>query len=306
MKRLLSLLLTLLLVLAVFSACSGSKTGETAPVGTSAPQTEPASSEPGEPEPSAAEPFSPVTLLDNDVCAFTVTAVETDEIWGFQVKLRCENRTDASQMFMAPAVSCRGWVISTDWVQMVSAGETRESEFNVFPSALARCGLEQVDECRIHLVVRNPDSYLSEPFADEELVFYPTGLTAEEIAPAGDPPVLQDAAVNVGEEGLYRFYICGSETDTIWPYNLIVCLENDSDRDLTFIWRDVSVSGVGVDLWFNIDVPAGLRTCFLTYFDEDTMAANNIAAIEQVDLTLLVKEKDTNNTLATEEIHYQR
>lgn len=291
MKRLLPLLLAVLMLLA---ACSG----DPAPTTTAAPPptTAPETSAPAETEAPA---FSPLTLLDTENCAFTVTNITLDDVWGYTFQVCCENRSDATLLFQLPEASCRGWFLIPDCTVMVSAGETKDTDFNIWPSDLERCGLDSLDELQLRLTVRNSDSFSAEPIADERFTLYPTGLSAQEIGPSPAHKEWDDEVI-YAENGDFTFSICGRDENNIWTYNLTLYIENKSERALTFSWKDVSVNYVEADPWFYYTVPAGLKTCFNLYFNEDDMKAKEIDAIRSVDFTLVVTPADSFEELFRE------
>ena len=318
MKRMLPLLLILLLV---FSACSSSK-----PAATGTATTEPASpvqttavpessaqptdaplvssTPPRQTEPSETTPVFPLKLMENDACALSVVDVGMDEIWGLQVKLSCENKSENTQLFTLLSASCRGWQLNADWFTQVNAGETKESEFNVFPYYLDLCGLDRVDECRMHIQVQDYDSFTGELFADETVVFSPTGLDHTQFSPApARMPGAEDSVLLDNEQ--LRFSICGTETDSLQPYNLIVYYQNKTNGDLAVAWQDVRVNGTDANFWNTQVLPAGLQGWALVYFDEDTMKNNGVTAIETVDLTLAVMDPLTNEELSKQSFSYQ-
>ena len=323
MKHILPILLVLALLL---TACASSAqpadtqsasqvpteapSPSSAPVRTDAPAPEstvPASTRREEPTTQpptqTPAPLFPQTLLDNEFCSVTVMDAGMSEIWGFSVNLRCENKTDHAQLYTLPAAACRGWQLNTDWLATVNAGETKDSELHVFPADLARCGLEDVDECRLHLELQDYDSFSNEVLADEWLVFYPTGMSPEKIAPAptrtpqaGDVVLLDDECVS--------FTLCGTEPDTIWPYHVIVSYENKTDRDFSFTLQDVTVNGIDANLWLDQVMPAGLKGCRPVYFDEETMKNNGVERVKQVDGTLVIRDSVTMETYFTQDFSY--
>ena len=316
MKRILPILLILLFML---SACSAAAQPGESQAGSQAesqaesrqsvasePGPDPAatlpadSADPGAPEPVSAYPLQ---LLDNEVCTVTVLDAGISEIWGFTVKLRCVNKTQHAQLYVLPAVACRGWQLNTDWLMTLGAGESKESEFHVFPADLARCGLEQVDECRLHLEVQDYDSFSGEVLTDEWLVFYPTGMSPEAITPAPARTLDPTDAVLVDDERV-SFTVCGVELDTLWPYNVVVSYENKTDKDLSFSWQDVTVNGTDANLWLTRVMPAGLKGSCLIYFDEETMKSNGVERVEQVNGTLVVRDPATMEVCFTQDFSY--
>lgn len=308
MKRILPILLILVLALSACSAAAQPGESQTASQHTAASDRSPDPAEtlpadsgnPGAPEPPSAYPLQ---LLDNEVCTVTVLDAGISEIWGFTVKLRCVNKTQHAQLYVLPAASCRGWQLNADWMMTLDAGASKESEFNVFPADLARCGLEQVDECRLHLEVQDYDSFSGEVLSDEWLVFYPTGMSPEAITPAPARTLTPTDTVLLDNERV-SFTLCGTETDTIWPYNVIASYENKSDKDLSFSWQDVTVNGTDANLWLTRGMPAGLKGACLIYFDEETMRSNGVERIEQLNGTLVVRDPVTMETYFTQEFSY--
>ena len=294
--RLLPLLLALLTLL---SACSGEPAASTA-ASTTAPETQAESTAPAETEAPA---FQPLHLLDREDCAFTVTDITVDEVWGYTFHVRCENRTEGSRFFQIPTASCRGWLLSADCSLIVGAGQTADSDFNIWPSDLARCGMESLDELRFRLSVTDPDNYGAGPIVSEDYVIYPTGLTEQELGPS---PVHQpwESETRFADTEQFLFAICGQDPDNIWTYNLTLYIENKAEQDLTFSWKDVEVNGQEADPWFYYTVPAGLKACFNLYFSDEDMQAKGIEALEDVSFTLVVTPADSFQELYRETYRY--
>lgn len=290
-------LLPLLLLLLILSACSG---GGTTPTAAKAPETTLPETE--APVTTEAPVFEPVVLLDGEGCAFTLTDVTLDEVWGYTFYFLCENRSDFTQLFQIPEASCQGWLLTPDWMQSVSPGETRETHFNIWLSDLARCELESLEELNFRLTVRDFDNYGTEPFADERLRLSPADLVTEQLKPG--PTQIAGPEQVIADNDLFTFTIRGRDEDNIWTYNLNLYIENKSEQDLVFSWQDVQVNGVPADPWLYCTVPAGLRTCFNLYFNEDDMQAKEIDAIKTVDFRLKVTPTDSFSALYSEAHSY--
>lgn len=293
------LLPLLLAVLMLLSACSGEPAASTA-ASTAAPETRAESTAPQETEAPA---FQPVTLLDTESCAFTVTDITVDDVWGYTFQVRCENRTEHSLFFQIPTASCRGWLLTADCSLIVGAGETADSDFNIWPSDLARCEMETLDELRFRLSVTDPDNYSAGPVAETDCVLYPTGLTEQELGPSPVHREWEHEAVCADTED-FLFAVCGQDADNIWTYNLTLYIENKSQQDLTFSWKDVEVNGQEADPWFYYTVPAGLKACFNLYFNEDEMKAKEIESLDFVGFTLVVTPADSFQELYREVFGY--
>lgn len=321
MKRILPLLLILLLALSACSDSTPAVSGTAAATEPVASQTEaapdtstqavelpvvsstpPAQTEPTEPTEPAA--LFPRKLLENDACVLSVTDVSMDEIRGFTVMLSCENKTDSAQLFTLVSASCRGWELNADWFAQVDAGQTVESAFNVFPGDLARCGLSQVDECRMQIQVQNYDSFTGELFADESVVFSPTGLDPAQLSPAPARTPGPEDSVLLDDERL-TVSVCGGESDPSQPFMLVLYYQNKSGEDLAVSWQDVTVNGTDANFWLTKVLPAGLQGWTLICFDEQTLRNSGISSIDTVELTLAVKDPVTQEEFYSQSCSYQ-
>lgn len=282
MKRILPLFLLLALLLPLLTACG------------TEPETKPLETVP---------PFQETVLLENELCALTVTDVTVDEIWGLLMKVHCENKTDAAVFFNMKNPRCQGWVLNSDWVQEVGPRESLDSEFNVFAVELQRCGLSRVDEIRFRLVMTPSESEDGTPLMSEEVAFSPTGADLGKL----DPLPLRKTGkkdVELVNSGSAVFTVCGTEANDNWPYNLILYMYNKTDRDLSFTWRDISVNGVSTNPWFFRTVPAGCQSSMLVYFNEDIMKENGVEQIEKVEFTLVLQDPETYETLEQYQCSY--
>ena len=93
-------LLTLCLLLSGCRPALPEATIQTPPATTQVPTTQTPTTQPPQ--------FPETVLTDNDYCTVTVTGIDPDDLFGYSLKLRLENKTDRELMFSLRRVSVNG------------------------------------------------------------------------------------------------------------------------------------------------------------------------------------------------------
>lgn len=288
--RLMCLMLTMLLVL---TACgSNSEVPETTTVPTTAETTEATQVETIMEETSVAtEPSEDggerMVIVDNELCSFTITGMEADSLWGYTVKVQCENKTsDQTLMFAWEDVSIEGYMADPFWAAEVAAGKTSNEEITFFQEDLDEINAGEVDQIEFRLRIYDAEDWSADALVDETHVLYPTGLSAEEI-------VYPERTQTEGEQVFadtqdYQFVILSVEPDNFWGYTLKCYLENNTDTTLMFSWEDVSVNGLMIDSFWAQEVAAGKRAYGEISFFSTDFEDNGITDVEEIEFKLQI------------------
>ena len=259
------------------------------PADSQAPETKP--DEPG-------KVFEPVVLIDNEVCTVRALSAEHEEVWGLQVKLSCENKSETNLLFSLDQCTINGYFVEPGWIQQVNAGETRESEFNIFESEMERCGFERVDELRFRLLAKDMDHYGVTPLAEEQISLYPTGKTPDQIVIR--PRELQDTDHPVTADDRFSFVITGVDPEGFWGHTLYLYLENNTDQPLAFTWKDVEVNGAPVEPNWVYELPAGMYGYTFLSISREELAAAEVANPNDYNFLLNVYDAKTYEDLFAE------
>ena len=84
----------------------------------------PSNTEASESVVTSAESAAPAetVLVDNDDITVVLTDTDPDDMFGYVLKLRLENKTDKTLMYAAENVSVNGFMVEPLFAQTVSAG----------------------------------------------------------------------------------------------------------------------------------------------------------------------------------------
>ena len=264
----------------------------------------PAAEEPApvEPEPEAPEAktsgvsirrgftWKPQTLVDKDECVFTVTSVDPNGAWGYDVNVECVNKTDANLTFSIDDSSVNGFMIEPYWFLTVEAGATEESTITFYASDLQRSGITDVEEVEFKLTVYNSDDWSAEDIVNDMYAVYPTGLAPKDVVYPGRT-VTEDDIVVVDSDDLL-FVITQIDADNFWGYTLDYYLENRTDKNLRVFWDDVSVNGYMCDPYWGTGLGAGKRQCAEISFSTSAFELAGITSVDEIEFQMIAYDND--------------
>ena len=163
-------------------------------------------------------------IVDDENCTFTITKAEDDKIWGFTLKVFCENKTeDKTLMFAIGNASVNGYMVDPAWAEEVAPGKKSNGEVTFSSSAFEDIGITAADEVIFSLRVYDSENWGDDAFVDDTFTIYPTGLTADEVT-YPDRRTTSTEQVVVDNDDV-TFVILDSEVDDIWGYTLHCFIE---------------------------------------------------------------------------------
>lgn len=299
MKKYLALAFAAMMLL-TFAAC-GSQSAAPTEAPTEAAVTEPAVSETAAAETEVPETEAPTeaateapavelegtVLVNNENCAFSVSAINENDHLGMTLEATCVNKTDKDLFFTWNTVSVCGYLYDPLWSQEVAPGETVNSTVYIDTYQLEQLGITSVDVMEFTLYVFDRNDFLAEPFVNDVFTIYPTGLTADTVflpqraSVAGEQVITGDGDVD---------FIIESYTDTAGNFTLRCYLGNNSDDVLVFAWENVLVNGAPIDPMWAQEIPAGKRAYGeITFFSGD-LESQSIDTVEEIEFTLLITD----------------
>lgn len=296
MKRFLTLLLCVAMLLS-FAACGSSE--EPAPTAAIA-ATQPAATAAATAAPTDAPTEAPaalpdlapqiIQLVDNDAVSVHITSVKNNEHLGMQLGIQCVNKTDRTLMFSWDMVSVCGFMYDPLWAEEVAPGKTLNSTVDFDTYALEQMGIASVDEISFTLRIFDSENWMEKPLVQENCTIYPTGLNAETVRFPARPETA--GQVVVAEDENARFVIEWADAEDASEYTVYVYMENKTDRNLMYAWDMVSVNDMMVDPFWATVVAAGKRACAEVVFYRSDLADNGIEDVENIEFTLIVSDYD--------------
>ena len=88
-----------------------------------------------------------------------VTGYDPDSMWGFELKLYCENKTDKTLMFAVEDASVNGYMMDPGFATEVAAGKKENTEMTWFTDDLETNGVESVEDIEMKIHVYDSDDW---------------------------------------------------------------------------------------------------------------------------------------------------
>ena len=151
-----------------FAACGGAAEENTSPdtqaTTPSTQETTPSTQAPSE-KPEQTQPqkenFKEIVLVDNDDVTVKVTGIEEDTMFGFELNVFLENKTDKELMFTVDGVSINGFMCDPFWADPVAAGKKSNTGISWFEDDLKDNNITTVDDVSFILKIYEEDDVLA-------------------------------------------------------------------------------------------------------------------------------------------------
>ena len=296
MKRLILTVLCLSMALSL-AACGGSTPAPTEPplFATQTPTEAPVAGAPTAPaqmptEPTADYVLSGQTLVDNESCAFTITATEFNEHMGLEIQVLCENKSDRTLMFSWNNVSVCGFMIDPMWAEEVAPGKKVNTTIGIDTFALEQMKVASVDQIDFDLWVQDSEAFMDEPVVNTGFTIYPTGKTAETVQfPVYEPS--ETDTVIVDNEDL-TFIVMNVDDELADYYTLNCYIANKTGKNLMISWDEVSVNGFMVNPFWALSVAAGKQAYTEIIFFRTDLEEQDIEVVQDIEFRLQAYDND--------------
>lgn len=242
-----------------------------------------------------------ITVVDNNSFTFKIMEAKDDSIWGFTLRVYCENKMpDKTLMFSWDDVSVNGYMIDPFWATEVPAGKKANKDISFSSSSFSKAGISSADEITFTLRVYDSNDWWADDFYKESYTIYPTGASGKNsTTPARKTS--KDEKVIIDND-ICTFIILEPHEDSIWGYTLDCYLENKTNnKTLIFSWDDVSVNGYMIDPFWATSVPQNLKKYSEISFSTSKFNENYISSVEEIEFNLRIY--DDNDWMADDIIN---
>ena len=115
-----------------------------------------------------------VVLLDNEQCKMVVTGFETDDIWGYTMKVYLENKTEKELMFSVDGVAVNGFMCDPFWAEAVAAGKCSNTGITWYTETLEESGItEEITEIVLPVRVYDNNDWMAEDIVNQTVTVNP-------------------------------------------------------------------------------------------------------------------------------------
>ncbi len=126
--------------------------------------------------PAITEPqkeFVPIILVENDDLLVKITGVDTENFWGYTLKMFLENKTEKELMFTVQDVSVNGFMCDPYWATSVGAGKKSNTEIHWLPGSFEDNGITNVEEITMTLKVYDSNDFQAEDVLNRTFLIQP-------------------------------------------------------------------------------------------------------------------------------------
>ena len=112
-------------------------------------------------------------LYNSPYCFVAVTGTEDDSIWGYQVHLYIENKTDKELMFAVEDAGVNGYAIDPFWAKSIAPGKSSFTDISWSHSALEENGIDAVNDIQLSFKVYDANDWTTDPLHRDRLYITP-------------------------------------------------------------------------------------------------------------------------------------
>lgn len=246
-----------------------------------------------EPVHSAEETIEEAVLVDEAGVKITAKSLDTNGLFGPEVKLLIENTSGKNLTVQCRNSSINGYMVDNMMSVDVADGKKANDSLTFMSSELELCGIETIADMEFSFYVFDSSDWTD--YLETDMIQILTSAADSytyEFDDSGDL-VYEGSGVKVVVKGL-------SEDSILGP-GIVVYLENNSDQNVTVQTRNVSINGFMVDAMFSSDVMIGKHTVDSITFLSSELEENEITEIETVELSFHIFCTENWNTIVETE-----
>lgn len=269
-----------------FSGCNTSKAPkeETKKEETSKNETSENTSESASTDNSAAPgayTLKDEVLFDDDKCKFVAKDVNSEGLFGPELNIYLENKTDQPLVFSSSNTSVNGYMLDPIFYEELEPNTNKVGTISFSSTELEKAGISALEEVQFLLNIRYSDNYdVKEALVNDTFSFYPTGKAVGELTYL--PRTAADTDETVVDENDVKIVIVGLKKDDFWGTTLEFYTENNSDKTLNFTGNDVVVNNTSFDSVSTITISPGKKAYNRMYLSTDELEKNSISDIKEI------------------------
>lgn len=232
------------------------------------------------------------TVVDNDACKIVVTGLDPEGLWGYDVDVYLENKSeDVKYTYTLEYAAVNGLEMMTFMSEEVAAGKKANSNFTLDTDDLEEAGLtvDDVTDITLNFRVYDSDDWSADDAANETVHIYPNGKS-EAVKYEREP---QDTDIVLMDTGDFSVTVTRCYVDDVWGYTAELYLVNNTDQEVLFNAENVSVNGFMIDPYWAATAHPGCCIYSTMSWDSDDFESNDITDVEEIELELSVMDSNT-------------
>ena len=215
-------------------------------------------------------------IYDQNKIKIIVKGLEFDNFIGTDIKLYIENNSDKSITVQTDHASINDIMVETIFSAEVAPGKKANDGITFMDSDLEAYDIKAIGTIEFELVIFDSESW--EDIYRDNVVSLQTDLVG-----SFEQIYYPDGAIAIDKDGIKLTVKSVNYDDWLGP-EVLVYIENNSNRPVTIQARDLSVNGFMIDHIFSADIPVGkVRYDGISFISSD-LEENEITTIENMEL----------------------
>lgn len=227
-------------------------------------------------------------LLEEAGVKITAKSI-SDGLFGAEVKLLIENNSGKDLVVQTRNTAVNGFMVDSILSAQVRSGKKANESLTFVSADLERSGIEKVAQMEFSFHIFTSDNW--ETYLDSQPVTVNTS-----IFPTYQQKI-DDSGETVYEENGVKIVVRGLTTGVLGP-EIEVFLENTGEKAVIVQVRDISVNGFMVEPVFSSEIRPGKRALDGIVLLESDLEKNSVEKIEAAELSFVILDADTWETLA--------
>ncbi len=298
MKRVISILITVVIVLSL-SACDSSSNGEikepsnvsTSDNSSEAPDNDAESTQTGKVDVTINE----TTLVDEGGVKIIAKSLDTNGLFGAKINLLIENNSGKDLTIQCVNASVNGYMVDTMMSVDIVNGKKANDAITFLESDFEASKITSIADMELAFHMFTTADW--ETYLDTKQIQLKTSIVdTYEYKFDDSGNVAYDASgIKVVIKGL-------AEDSSIFGPSIVVYLENNSDKAFTVQTRDVSINGFMVDAMFSSDVLPGKKSVDTITFLSSELEENKITSIQDAELKFHIFDMKSWDTIVDTDV----
>jgi hypothetical protein len=233
-------------------------------------------------------------IYDQNDVKVTVNGLKYSTSLGVTMELTVQNNRSEDFKITASDFSVNGLMIDALFYHDVAAGETAQADLYMTKKTLEISHITVIQTIEFRLRFVEPESY--------DTLFESNSIRLGTTADPDYQQPINDLGIVAYSDSNIRFIIQDIHEDKeLKQQNVLVFIENNSQRTWTLLLDSFKVNGVEIDPVFSCEIPVGKKAYDFISISMDDLTEQNITRIDTLEFTLRVIDFDEySNTYTTE------
>lgn len=233
-----------------------------------------------------------VIYEDNNI-RITAKSINYEELFGPEVKVLIENDSDKDIIVQANYCTVNDIMMSTMFSSDVASGKKSNDSIGFMSSDFTSYGIDIIRDIELELNILDAESFSSLYTSDI--------INLKTDAPDTYEQVIYDNGALAFSTKDVKVVVKKIDTESSFlGSELLVYIENNSNKNIMIQTRDVSINGFMVNPIFSCDVVAGKKAYDTITFLDSELEENEIEIIKNIELYFTAMDDKWNNYIETD------